>query len=67
MNPFALKVAKEIIKPLGHEYSKYGYHEYGMCLASWNDWYMLIDGKKYKGKFKNLEEWRDFINAEFKG
>jgi hypothetical protein len=60
MNPFALKVAKEVDESLFKEYFKYGFHEYGVCLAKWDDWYMLIDGKKYKGKFKSLQEWADY-------
>jgi hypothetical protein len=62
MNPFALRVAKEHVPPIFNKYFEYGYHEYGMCLAEWNDWYLLMDGKKYKGKFKNFNEWNDEYN-----
>jgi hypothetical protein len=62
INPFALRVAKEVNEKLHKEYSKYKIYSYGICLAKWEDWYMLIDNKKYKGKFKTFEEWEEFYN-----
>lgn len=60
MNPFAMKVAKEVEQGLFNKYIKFGVHDYGMCLAEWDDWYMIVDGKQYKGKFKNYKEWEQY-------
>lgn len=29
---------------------------------AWNDWTLLLNGKEYKSKFSNFEEWKRFYN-----
>lgn len=31
-------------------------------LAEWSDWRLVYEGKEYKPKFKNYDEWFDFYN-----
>lgn len=60
INPFALMVALKVNKMLFKKFKGYDVCNYGLCLAKWNDWYMLIDNKKYKGNFKTFDEWKEF-------
>lgn len=60
LNPFALKAMHSVSIFLYLIYNKYPKHKYGKCSAKWEDFYLVLDGKKYKGKFKNFEEWQEF-------
>lgn len=62
MNSFALAVAQEVNYQKFSKYLNYGTYRNGICFAKWSDWYMLIDNKKYKGKFKNFNEWKNFYS-----
>lgn len=63
LNPFSAKVYFEFFPNKKNEMlNKYGFYKHEQCLCEWNDWYMLIDDKKYKGKFKSFEEWNKYYN-----
>ena len=34
--------------------------DYIGLVARWEDWHLVIDGKKYYSKFKNEQEWREY-------
>ena len=58
MNPFALRVMKEINEPTFKKYLKYGFHEYGQCFAEWEDWHLVVNGKTYYSEFKSIKDWQ---------
>ena len=31
-------------------------------IADWDKWHLVIDGKKYYSKFKNLDDWADYYS-----
>jgi len=31
-------------------------------IAYWCDWRLILNGKKYKGKFKSFEDWQNYYN-----
>jgi hypothetical protein len=31
--------------------------------APWNEWKLIVDGKEYRGRFKNYEEWENYYSG----
>ena len=52
---------ENILKAAGYDKFKPDYNIDGKE-AEWNEYHLLIDGKKYFSKFKNCQEWYDFYN-----